>query len=231
MLPGIFVATGKGKTFHSSRCRYGRCADNHYQGSNSFFDAEQSLVSISTVLDHACAANVTSCANYLTDVATNLTKSENCGNDYDQGNPTVTQAYIGLVAYQVVYSATCLKDDSTSVYCFGDAVTNTSNASETYFYYLPLNWTLPGVTNAMCGGCLQDTMNIYHVATANRKQPIAYTYTAAAEIVDELCGSSFANATLAAAITTSGAFSTLAQGPGTYLLVTTLLAMVTTWLV
>lgn len=163
-------------------------------------------------------------------MATNLTKSENCGDDYDQGNPTVTQAYIGLVAYQVVYSATCLKDDSTSVYCFGDAVTNTSNASETYFYFLPLNSSLPGGTNAICGGCLQDTMNIYHVATANRKQPIAYTYSAAAEMVDELCGSSFANATLADAITSSGAFSALAQGPPTYLLVTTFLTMATTWL-
>lgn len=174
---------------------------------------------------------MTSCANYLASVASNLTKTENCGDDYDAGNPTVTQAYLGLVAYQVVYSATCLTDDETQSYCFGDAVTNTTNASETYFYFLPLNSSLPGGVLPQCGTCLQDTMSIYHVATANRKQPIANTYAAAAEMVDELCGASFANATLAEAITTSGAISSLSRGPSMSLLVTTLLAMAASSLV
>lgn len=177
------------------------------------------------MLDHACSANVTRCATYLADVATNLTKSENCGDDYGLGNPTVTQAYLGLISYQVVYSATCLKDDSTSAYCFGDAVTNTTNVSETYFYFLPLNSSLPGGTNPICGSCLEDTMNIYHIATANRKQPIANTYDDAAVMVNQLCGSNFANATLAEAITTSGAFSTSTRGPPTWLLLATLLTI------
>ncbi|KAJ4391618.1 hypothetical protein N0V93_005237 [Gnomoniopsis smithogilvyi] len=195
------------------------------QGSNSFFEAEKSLVSISRVLDNACAANVTGCANYLANVASNLTKTENCGDDYDAGNPTVTEAYLGLISYQVVYSATCLKDDTSQSYCFGDAVTNTTNASQTYFYFLPLNSSLPGGVVPLCGTCLQDTMSIYHVATANRKQPIADTYASAAEMVDELCGADFANTTLAEAITTSGAFSTISQGPSMALLLTTLLAI------
>lgn len=182
------------------------------------------------MLDHACSANVTSCATYLADVATNLTKFENCGDDYDAGNPTVTGSYISLISYQVVYSATCLKDDRTSAYCFGEAVTNTSNASQTYFYFLPLNSSLPGGTNPICGSCLQDTMDIYHIATANRKQPIANTYGQAAEMVDQLCGSNFANATLAEAITTSSTFSVLNAGPPTWLLLPTLLAMATTLL-
>lgn len=180
----------------------------HPQGSTSFFDAESSLVSISRVLDHACAANVTSCASYLASVASNLTESRNCGADYAAGNPTVVEAHTGLIAYQVVYSATCLRDtDATSgsdgSYCFGNAVTNTTNASQTYFYFLPLNASLPGATLPICEQCLRDTMSIYHVATANRRQPIANVYGQAARMVDTLCGTGFANATLADEVTTS----------------------------
>lgn len=164
-------------------------------------------------------------------MAANLTKSENCKDDYNLGNPTVTDAYTGLVAYQVVYSATCLKDADTSVYCFGDAVTNTTQPSETYFYFLPLNSSLPGATVPTCGNCLQDTMSIYHVATANRKQPIASTYVDAATMVDTLCGSNFANSSLAAAISSSGAFSASTEGPSTWLLAATFLVMVTSWLI
>lgn len=201
------------------------------QGSNSFFNAEKSLVSMSTVLDHACKSDAMSCASYLATVASNLTKSENCGDDYNLGNPTVTQAYTGLVSYQVVYSATCLKDDQTAVYCFGDAVTNTTNPSVTYFYYLPLNSSLPGGTNPTCGNCLNDTMRIYQIATANRKQPIAYTYQSAAEQVNTMCGPNFANTSLADAIVTSGAYSTTSRGPSTWLLLATLFIAIVHWLI
>lgn len=138
---------------------------------------------------------------------------------------------MGLIAYQVVYSATCLKDEQTSAYCFGDAVTNSSDPSQVYFYYLPLNSSLPGSTNPVCGNCLQDTMDIYHVATGNRKQPIANTYADAARDVDVICGPAFSNASLAEAITTSGAFSALARGPSTWLLATTSVAIAISWLV
>lgn len=186
---------------------------------------------MSTVLDHSCAANVTTCASYLSNVAENMTKTDNCGDDYNLGNPTVTQAYIGLIAYQVVYSATCLKDDTTAVYCFADAVTNTTNNSETYFYFLPLDSSLPGGTNPICAGCLKDTMNIYHIATANREQPIANTYTAAAQQVNTMCGPSFSNASLADAITTKSASSTVGRGPPTWLMVTTLLIVLSNYII
>lgn len=162
-------------------------------------------------------------------MATNLTQTENCGDDYDLGNPTVTAAYEGLIAYQVVYGATCLKDEESSVYCFGDAVTNTTNPSNTYFYFLPLNSSLPGATSPTCSGCLQDTMQIYHVATANRKQPIADTYEGAAQVVDVLCGTGFANVTLAEAITTSGAPATF--GPPNGVLLFTLVVMMASWFI
>lgn len=230
MLSNLAVTSGKSFQGHTIATQTYTDILN-LQGSNSFFEAEKSLVTISSVLDHACAANVTGCANYLATVASNLTKSANCGDDYDAGNPTVTQAYLGLISYQVVYSATCLKDDSTQSYCFGDAVTNTTNASQTYFYFLPLNSSLPGGVVPLCGTCLQDTMSIYHVATANRKQPIADTYGTAATMVDELCGADFANTTLAEAITTSGALSIVNQGPSMLVLGSTFMVMVANLLV
>jgi hypothetical protein len=184
------------------------------------------------VLDYACAANATACTSYLADVAANLTKSENCGEDYDAGDETATEAYLGLISYPVVYSATCLKDDETSAYCFAETVTNTTDSTQTYFYFLPLNSTLPGGTNPVCASCLKDTMEIYHVATANRNQPIADTYLTAAIDVDEICGPTFANSTLATAITVSaGTFSTFGEGPSSWLLFTAFTATAIQWLV
>lgn len=197
-----------------------------WQGSTSFYEAEKSLVSISRVLDHSCAANVTYCANYLATVASNLTKSANCGDDFAAGQATATAAYLGLVGYQVVYSATCLKDAATQSYCFGDTITNTTHASEAYFYFLPLNTSLPAATTPLCGECLQDTMSIYHVATANRRQPIADTYGGAAAKVDATCGSGFANVTLADAIVTSGTLAgARGGGPSWVLFLTTTLVV------
>ncbi|KAH8752573.1 hypothetical protein F5883DRAFT_608322 [Diaporthe sp. PMI_573] len=183
------------------------------QSSQSFFEAEKSLVSISTVLDHACAANVIRCTDYLATVARNLTDSSNCGQDYQANNPMIREAYLGLISYQVVYSATCMKDPGTAVYCFGNAVTNQTNPTETYFYYLPLNSSLPGGTVPICAPCLEQTMAIYQVATANRRQPIAETYDSAAEQVNTLCGPSFANTTMPEAIVSGAGFSTLGQAP------------------
>lgn len=183
------------------------------QSSQSFFEAEKSLVSISRVLDHACQANATRCASYLADMAENLTSSANCGADYEAGVPTATEAYLGLVSYPVLYGATCLRDAGTGAYCFGAAVTNQTNPTATYVYYLPLNTSLPGGAVPVCGACLRDTMALYQVATANRAQPIAYTYGPAARQVDVLCGPAFANQTLASEIVPSAA---AARHPGAW---------------
>lgn len=163
-------------------------------------------------------------------MANNLTESANCGSDYAAGVPTATEAYLGLVSYPVMYSATCLKDPDTNVYCFGNAVTNQTNPTETYFYHLPLNNSLPGGTVPGCGSCLQDTMDIYQVATANRHQPIAYTYESAADQVDMLCGPTFSNQTLPGEIVSSAGVSSLSQGSSIWLLSAGLLVMVANWL-
>lgn len=48
--------------------------------------------------------------------ATDLIKDTNCGAEYKDSNPTVLQAYNGLVAYAPVYQAGCERDSAGS-YC------------------------------------------------------------------------------------------------------------------
>ncbi|EHA49405.1 hypothetical protein MGG_11657 [Pyricularia oryzae 70-15] len=170
------------------------------EGSQSFFEAQKSLVGITQTLDAACRANANECAPYLNDVAKSLISTQNCGPDYQLDNSMVVSTYNALTSYQTVYSTTCLIDPKTSSYCFANAVTNATNPNNAYFYYLPLNMTLPSTPTLNCNWCLQQTMAIYQAQSANRKLAVASTYLPAAEIVNKGCGSDFVNATLPIAI-------------------------------
>lgn len=101
-----------------------------------------------------------------------------------------------MKTYEMMYKATCLQTPDDDMYCYANAVTNTSTASNAYFYYLPYNLTLPGSTNPSCSWCIQETMNIFHAAAEDRSQPIALTYETAARQVNTLCGMDFVNGTL-----------------------------------
>ncbi|KAK3375477.1 hypothetical protein B0H63DRAFT_280370 [Podospora didyma] len=173
-------------------------------GSTSFFQAQRSLVSLTQALDATCAANTTFCNTYLNDLARNLTSTEHCGQDYKLDNAVVKQAYMAMVSYAPVYGAGCLKDPQTSMYCFAKAATNRTSPTGVYLYYLPLNMTLNNGVPA-CDSCVQQTMNVYQAATANRKQAIAYQYSTAAKQVNTLCGPGFVNESLAAEILTNAA--------------------------
>ncbi|KAK3938501.1 hypothetical protein QBC46DRAFT_162977 [Diplogelasinospora grovesii] len=194
------------------------------QGSRSFFNAEKSLVSITQVLDATCAPNATFCNNYLQQLAKNLTSEANCGPDYQLGNSVVVQAYLAMTAYAPLYGAACLKDPETSMYCFANAVTNLTNPSNTYFYYLPLNISLPGSTVPSCGSCLQQTMDVFQAATANRKQALVSTYPSAAQQVNTICGPNFVNQSLASEIVSSGGPRSLTAGPSSCLMTILFLA-------
>ncbi|KAK4239864.1 hypothetical protein C8A03DRAFT_32058 [Achaetomium macrosporum] len=176
-----------------------------FDSSKSFFEAQKSLVSITRTLDATCAANATFCNDYMQQLAQNYTKPENCGADYERGQPAVVDAYLAMAAYAPVYSAGCLKDPDTGAYCYANAVTNMTNPSTTYFYFLPLNKTLPGTTVPACGDCLRQTMALYQAATADRRQMIAATYVSAAKQVNTICGPDFVNESLAAEVIPSGA--------------------------
>jgi hypothetical protein len=49
-------------------------------------------------------------------MANQLILDSNCAVDYGNDNPQVLQAYNGLVAYEPLYQASCLRDDEGS-YC------------------------------------------------------------------------------------------------------------------
>ncbi|KAH6636228.1 hypothetical protein F5144DRAFT_171308 [Chaetomium tenue] len=176
-----------------------------FDTSRSFYEAQSSLVGITRTLDATCAANVTFCTSFLTQLAQNLTAPENCGTDYNRGLAAVVDAHRAMLAYAPIYGATCLRDPETGAYCYANAITNNTNPSMTYFYFLPLNKTLPGSTRPACGYCLQQTMDLYHDATADRAQLIANTYATAAEQVNAICGPDFANESLADATAASAA--------------------------
>lgn len=117
-----------------------------------------------------------------------------------------------MIAYQPLYVASCLTDQDTGSYCYANAITNLTTTANVYFYYLPLNNSLPGSSSVpSCNWCLQQTMAVFRSASADRNMPIANTYLSAAQQVDTICGPAFVNDTLPAPIT-SGGISLLRQG-------------------
>jgi len=174
--------------------------------SSSFFDAKRQLTSLVRVLDAACDAEVESCATFMSTAAQNLTAEENCKEEYDDGVRHVMDAYKGLMNYQVVYTATCLEDPDTDMYCFANAVTNSSNSSDTYVYSLPYDLELPGSSTPTCNWCNKETMGIFHAASANRDLLISNTYEEAARQFNNLCDVDYVNGTLPEAVESSGPF-------------------------
>ncbi|KAK7429986.1 hypothetical protein QQZ08_003375 [Neonectria magnoliae] len=169
------------------------------QTSQEFFNAQKQLLSIVRVLDATCAANVTYCTEFFDAAAANLTAEENCKKEWNDGDSVIKQFLFGLQAYEMMYQATCLQDPDDDMYCYANAVTNLTTASNAYFYYLPYNLTLPGSTVPACSWCIQETMSIFHSASADRSQPISNTYEAAARQVNTICGIDFVNGTLPSA--------------------------------
>jgi hypothetical protein len=160
---------------------------------------------ITRTLDATCAANPTVCNDYFQQISEDLLREENCGPDFNRVQ-LVKDIYKTMRAYAPVYSAGCLRDPDTGAYCYANAVTNTSNPSSTYIYFLPLNRTLPGSTVPECNYCLKQTMALYQAATADRRQYIADTYEAAAKQVNLVCKQKdFVNESLAAEVVPNAA--------------------------
>lgn len=139
---------------------------------------------------------MTYCTDYLSTAARNLTAPENCKTEWNRGDATVKQVLFGLKAYEMMYKASCLQNPSNDMYCFANAVTNLTTPSDAYFYYLPYNLSLPGSSLPSCSWCIEETMAIFHAASADRSQVIANTYEAAARQVNTICGIDFVNSTL-----------------------------------
>jgi len=194
------------------------------QGSSGFFQAEKSAFAMEQILQHTCAAEVDSCAPYLWELAQELVQEENCGEEYKLGVSTVKEAFVGLTSYRELYSASCLKEPAGAPYCFTNAVTNYTNTANTYLYLLPLNISLPATGVPTCNYCVQNTMNIFHSATADRRLPIANTYAPAAQQINSRCGSGWVNETLPVAVTESDATGGLWRGRAAVAVAAVLLA-------
>ncbi|KAL4979468.1 hypothetical protein BDW66DRAFT_127499 [Aspergillus desertorum] len=161
--------------------------------STAFFHILTSAASTSRVLDIACAADVSSCASTLSSLASDLIDDSNCGKDYADGNPLVTNAYVDLITYEPIYRATCLQNPDTSDYCFVDAVTNTSNAADYDVYSLPYGSTIDNASSLpTCSSCLQATLDIFSEWAQVEEQPLAKSYLTSAEAINGKCGSAFA---------------------------------------
>lgn len=135
-------------------------------------------------------------------LSSNLT--DVCSSDLAAKNPMVVQAQFGLKAYTPLYTASCLRNPSTSSYCFADAVTNTSSPTDSYVYYLPLNVSFPGTGHPTCSDCLVNTMGVFEEATSDRNSPLAAYYPIAAQQVNVHCGPAFVSTNLAAAKSIAG---------------------------
>jgi len=199
------------------------------QNSNSFFQASKSLVRITQTLDYSCSADSTLCASVLSSFATNITTPSACAEDLSLENPLVQQALLGLKAYKPLYTASCLRNPETSAYCFADAITNASNPTDSYIYFLPLNTSLVGGSQPTCDSCLQNTMAVFEAASSDRSGALASTYVSAASQVNVNCGPGFVNASLAEAVD-SAAVSNLHAHPAGSMGLVALLAVCITWL-
>ncbi|KAF2756354.1 hypothetical protein EJ05DRAFT_501859 [Pseudovirgaria hyperparasitica] len=164
----------------------------------SFFDATKTNLRVTQTLDATCNVDYEQCSSLMDHLAQEIPKDTACGADLELGNPSVTQALSGLIAYQPLYAAGCMKDKEGN-YCFANAITNDSAdaADDSYIYYLPLGTNMPGGSRPTCNSCLTDTMAVFDVAAANETQPLSKTYVAAAGQINLGCGPSFVNATIA----------------------------------
>ncbi|KAK0366538.1 hypothetical protein LTR91_004747 [Friedmanniomyces endolithicus] len=165
------------------------------QTSNGFFATAKSKALLSQTLDVSCKANFTVCASLMASLAQQLQSPANCASDLAMQNPTVLQAYNGLIAYPPLYHAGCLTD-TTGQYCVANAMTNASSPTSSYIYYLPLGLQLPNGTKPACNLCLQNTMAIFATAAGNSSVPLSGDYTSAAQQVDAGCGTQFAEASV-----------------------------------
>ncbi|KAM0796163.1 hypothetical protein BDR22DRAFT_893502 [Usnea florida] len=190
------------------------------QNSMSFFDATRSLSTITAVLNASCSVSFPACSSLMSSFALTLRSSSACQADYNSENPQVRQAYAGLLAYDVSYNASCLKDspaapgsesssdaqqddDNNNNYCFANAVTNRSSPTDSYIYYLPLGITLPSGSLPTCDACLATTMAVYAAAAANKSQPLNLDYVESATLINEMCGPDFVNASIPSARSSS----------------------------
>ncbi|GKZ22217.1 hypothetical protein AbraIFM66951_007493 [Aspergillus brasiliensis] len=175
--------------------------------STSFFHSLTSAPTTSSILDTACASNVTTCTTTLNSLASSLLQSSTCLHDYNAGNQVIVSAYTDLITYAPIYRATCLQSPVTKNYCFVDAVTNTSNAVDYDVYFVPYGSAISSKPWPTCNECLQATLNVYKEYASVDGQPLAGSYLPTAKGVNGVCGSGFADVNVTVGVLKDGVSS------------------------
>jgi hypothetical protein len=181
------------------------------QNSQGFFSIQRSKPTLHKLLEKSCSAPISICAATMTDLARQLILDSNCGSDFAARQPLVMQAYNGLLGYEPLAQASCLKtsnytsatdvpsldnNDEDAEYCFIDALMNKQNPSDPFPYYTAIGMNLPSGPNVpppSCNGCLRTAMGIFAQAAVQSDQPLSMTYMRCAQAVDGACGAGFAD--------------------------------------
>jgi hypothetical protein len=156
------------------------------------------LNAINQILNVTCnqIPSFQQCVQVMNDLSDELIN--HCNQDYKLQNPLVVQAHNDFISYSMVYQTTCLQQatNSNTSYCYSnDLYGSYLNTSDIYLYLLPLGINFPNLTllNVTCTQCTQDIMNIFYSSTGNLSQPVSYTYNSGAQVIVDMCGSSFIN--------------------------------------
>ncbi|KAF3901617.1 hypothetical protein ABW21_db0205459 [Orbilia brochopaga] len=168
------------------------------QNSQSWFDIiKHGIVPVTQALTASCSADSNQCNAVMNEFGKALLDASNCGADFKSRNPVVVQAYASFISYSVVFAVGCQRSETG--FCYADAVTNTTNAADSYAYLMPLGVAIPGGARLTCSSCLQKTMRIYSAAADNSSLPISSTYASAASLINLGCGPQFVNNSVTAA--------------------------------
>lgn len=166
------------------------------QSSKSWFDIiKHGIVPVTQALTASCGVDAAACNNIMSDLGKSMLDVSNCGADFKSRNPVVVQAYASFVSYPVMFAAGCQRSETG--FCYADAVTNGTNAADSYVYLMPLGIAIPGGARLTCSTCLQKTMRIYSAASTNTSLPISSTYGSGASLINLGCGPNFVNITVA----------------------------------
>jgi hypothetical protein len=130
-----------------------------------------------------------------------------------------------LQAFDMMYTAGCLPDQSSNAYCFVDAA-HASNPSDLYFFQLPMGISLPNNTTPSCSSCTKSLMALYAQSLENAPKGtltnLEKTYSSGQKVAVAQCGASYAQALTV----TSGAV-----GRKTRSAVVSLPAILLTWVI
>lgn len=156
---------------------------------------------LTATLDTACSNPLSICDPLMTSFAQDLISDEHCGADFRNQQPLVLQAYNGLIAYEPVYRATCLKtqpssstgtdSESEGEYCFASAISTSPNPADIYPYLTAVGLNMPTGSTPTCNPCLKQTMQVFADYAVRREQPLAQTYLACAGMVEGVCGAGY----------------------------------------